>query len=121
MNSYGCDGTSGLPPGLDRSFVMCTHTFFNCSWVDDANLTFTGDAPKDYTTAVMGNKTIQWIETVVRGKPTHPPFYAWIGPHAPHLPSTPAPWYNDHPIGRLPAPREDWSPPYRLYTPSVQP
>lgn len=36
---------------------------------------------------------------------THPPFYAWIGPHAPHLPSTPAPWYENHPIGLLKAPR----------------
>jgi len=24
------------------------------------------------------------------------------GPHAPHKPSTPAPWYADHPIGNLP-------------------
>ena len=31
MNSYGCDGTSGLPPGLDRQLTMCTHVFFNCS------------------------------------------------------------------------------------------
>jgi hypothetical protein len=36
MNSYGCDGTSGLPPGLDRQLTMCTHTFFNCSWVVSA-------------------------------------------------------------------------------------
>eukprot|EP01051_Picozoa_sp_SAG22_P001741 SAG22_NODE_72_length_22344_cov_95.586559_8_plen_259_part_00 len=112
MNSYGCDGVSGLPPGLDRSFVMCTHTFFNCSWVDDAKLTQTGDVPADYTTSVMGNKSVAWIRQVVEGKPEHPPFYAWIGPHAPHLPSTPAPWYEDHPIGLLKAPREEWSPPY---------
>lgn len=28
-----------------------------------------------------------------------------MGPHAPHLPSTPAPWYADHPIGNLPVPK----------------
>ena len=60
----------------------------------------------------MGNKSVAWIRQVVEGKPDHPPFYAWIGPHAPHLPSTPAPWYEDHPIGLLKAPREEWSPPY---------
>ena len=52
--------------------------------------------------------------SVLDGGKTHPPFYAWIGPHAPHLPSTPAPWYIDHPIGLLPAPREAWSPPYNF-------
>ena len=28
MVSYGCDNISGLPPGVDRQFMMCTHTFF---------------------------------------------------------------------------------------------
>eukprot|EP01047_Picozoa_sp_COSAG01_P091759 COSAG01_NODE_23288_length_810_cov_22.361997_2_plen_140_part_00 len=34
-----------------------------------------------------------------------------MGPHAPHLPSTPAPWYADHPIGLTPLPRDgpDWN------------
>ena len=34
------------------------------------------------------------------------PFFVWIGPHAPHLPSTPAPWYSTDPIGLLEPPRE---------------
>lgn len=28
MVSFGCDNVSGLPPGVDRQYVMCTHTFF---------------------------------------------------------------------------------------------
>jgi len=104
MDSYGCDG-SGLPPALDRSLVMCTHTFFNCSWVNDSQLLRTGDRPEDYTTSVLGNASVAWIRSVLEMGKTHPPFYAWIGPHAPHLPSTPAPWYSDHPIGLLKAPR----------------
>jgi hypothetical protein len=99
MVSYGCDNISGLPPGVDRQFMMCTHTFFNCSWADDETVVHTGDAPEDYTTSIVGNKTIDWIKSVVAKGPTHPPFFAWVGPHAPHLPSTPAPWYADHPIG----------------------
>ena len=31
MGSYGCDGKSGLPPGIDRQLTMCTHTFFSAS------------------------------------------------------------------------------------------
>ncbi len=36
----------------------------------------------------------------------HRPFFAWVGPHAPHLPSTPAPWYLEHPIGEIPVVKE---------------
>ena len=36
MTSYGCDGTSGLPPGLDHQITMCTHTFFDCDWVNSS-------------------------------------------------------------------------------------
>ena len=57
----------------------------------------------------MANASLKWIESVLRQGDTHPPFFAWIGPHAPHLPATPAPWYADHPIGLLRAPRgEPW-------------
>ena len=55
----------------------------------------------------MGNASLQWIESVLKQGDTHPPFFAWIGPHAPHLPATPAPWYAQHPIGQLRAPRGD--------------
>lgn len=105
MDSYGCDGVSGLPPGLDRSLVMCTHTFFNCSWVNDSTLVFTGDEPENYTTSIVGNASVDWLRSVLEMGDTHPPAYLWIGPHAPHLPATPAPWYEDHPIGLLKAPR----------------
>ena len=65
MTSYGCDGTSGLPPGVDRQVVMCIHTYFECDWVNDTVLTHTGSAPEDYTTSVMGNASIAWIKSVL--------------------------------------------------------
>ena len=43
--------------------------------------------------------SINWIREVVTQNGTqgkgyeHPPFFAYIGVHAPHLPSSPAPWY----------------------------
>ena len=101
-----------MPPGLDRQLVMCTHTFFNCSWVNDTASVKTGAAPDDYTTSVLGNASLTWINQVLESGKDHPPFYAWIGPHAPHLPSTPAPWYADHPIGLLKPPRDDVDPRY---------
>ena len=39
---------------------------------------------------------------MVETGPDHPPFFAYLGPHAPHKPSQPAPWYADHPIANTP-------------------
>ena len=58
MVSFGCDNISGLPPGVDRQFMMCTHTFFNCSWADDETVVHTGNAPEEYTTSIVGNKSV---------------------------------------------------------------
>ena len=91
-STYGCTNGTGMPPGLDRQLVMCTHTFVNCAWVNQTDSVFTGDRPEDYTTSVMGNASLAWIKSVMDSGKDHPPFYAWIGPHAPHLPSTPVPW-----------------------------
>ena len=55
------------------------------------------------TTSQIGNASLAWIQSVVqRGGPGHPPFFAWLGPHAPHKPSTPPQWYENHSIGELP-------------------
>ena len=59
-------------------------------------------ALNDYTTAQIGNASLTWIQSVVEAGPDHPPFFAWLGPHAPHKASTPAAWYAEHPVGNLP-------------------
>merc|ERR1712130_207112 len=47
----------------------------------------------DYTTAVVGNRSIEWIRKVAgKGKP----FFAYIAPKAAHEPFTPATWYKDY-------------------------
>eukprot|EP01063_Lacrimia_lanifica_P011237 TRINITY_DN18059_c0_g1_i1.p1 TRINITY_DN18059_c0_g1~~TRINITY_DN18059_c0_g1_i1.p1 ORF type:complete len:570 (+),score=192.11 TRINITY_DN18059_c0_g1_i1:74-1783(+) len=44
-----------------------------------------------YTTATLGNKTVEFIHEVAgKGRP----FFVYFAPHAPHTPSTPAPWYE---------------------------
>jgi N-acetylglucosamine-6-sulfatase len=96
----------GAIPTLYVKFHTALILLQNCSWVDDSHVVHTGDAPEDYTTSLVGNKSISWIKSILAAGPTHPPFFAWLGPHAPHLPSTPAPWYLDHPIGKIEAPRD---------------
>jgi len=41
-----------------------------------------------YQTAQIGNRTLRWLDGD-RSKP----FFAYVGPHAPHFPAQPAPWH----------------------------
>ena len=139
MTDYGCTpdatpgGGDGSPSGVDRSYIMCKHVFYNETWIDkgapdsppSGKVNVTGATPDEYTTSLIGNTTMRWLKSIFEGSPpgtdsdtvlreTEPspsasapaaarrPFFVWIGPHAPHLPSTPASWYLDHPVGELP-------------------
>jgi N-acetylglucosamine-6-sulfatase len=44
-----------------------------------------------YQTSQIGNRTQRWLEEVLGGPK---PVFAYLGPHAPHYPAQPAPWYN---------------------------
>jgi len=111
MDTFGC-AEGYQAPHLDRALIMCNHAFFNEKWADDRDpfranatstaLNHTGSEPREYTTSIIGNASIAWMRSVIESGPDHPPFFAWLGPHAPHKPSTPAPWYADHPIGNTP-------------------
>jgi len=45
-----------------------------------------------YQTTQIGNRSLEWIKEVANGPK---PFFAYLGPHAPHYPAIPAPWYVD--------------------------
>mmetsp|Transcript_59848 Transcript_59848/g.165550 ORF Transcript_59848/g.165550 Transcript_59848/m.165550 type:complete len:558 (+) Transcript_59848:34-1707(+) len=47
-----------------------------------------------YGTSTIGNKTIEWIQSLQEA-PEWRPFFLYFAPHAPHSPATPAPWYRD--------------------------
>ena len=47
--------------------------------------------PSSYQTSQMGNRTVAWIEEMIEAAT---PFFAWVGPHAPHYPADPAPWHQ---------------------------
>jgi N-acetylglucosamine-6-sulfatase len=113
MDSYGCK-PGFKTPHVDRFLVMCNHNFFNETWADDRDphtpgppgtnvaLNKTAAASADYTTSIIGNASIAWMKSVIESGPDHPPFFAYLGPHAPHKPSQPAAWYADHPIANTP-------------------
>jgi hypothetical protein len=81
-------------------FTPCPCPLPRPQWIDfgapdsppSPALNFTGDSPDEYTTSLIGNSTLRWIRSVVETGQGHRPFFAWVGPHAPHLPSTPAKW-----------------------------
>ena len=60
-----------------------------------------------YQTTQLGNRTIRWLEAILDEKSKEDgaerPFFAHIGPHAPHYPAQPAPWY-EHAFDHLCAP-----------------
>ena len=125
MNSYGCDGSDTVADGVDRMKVMCGANFYNQQWADftvaangtvSGSLHKTGSAPEDYTTTMIGNASLAWIKEVVASNKAaaaegragdHKPFFAYLGPHAPHLPSTPPPYAVDPAIAEIPVPVDD--------------
>jgi N-acetylglucosamine-6-sulfatase len=94
-----------IQPGFSRWFANGGGNYFNTSFNDDRSPTgmFHANASfyAGYQTSILGNVSINWIKEVVTKNGTagagykHPPFFAYVGVHAPHLPSSPAPWYEE--------------------------
>lgn len=117
-----CGANIHVPSAYTSFFAMCQEvTYYNMSFNDDGRMVHHGQAPTDYLTAVLGNRTLSFLQnatgaTSAREKEAAaaeaagadasgagaegasapaalPPFYMYFAPHAPHLPATPAPWY----------------------------
>ncbi|XP_065909791.1 N-acetylglucosamine-6-sulfatase-like isoform X1 [Dysidea avara] len=81
-------------PGVDDYLLMCnSDRYFNVSLVNANGHYISGFQPQDYLTAIVGNATVKFIEKALQNDK---PFFAYIGPHAPHYPATPAPCAKDH-------------------------
>ena len=88
------------PPGWDRFFGMCdqasnhdpllgaTGGYYDVDWVDSTKgeIWATGHTPTEYTTSLIGNLTVEWIEQVGA---KHQPFLSVSGVRAPHQPCPP--------------------------------
>jgi hypothetical protein len=59
------------------------------------------DGGSNYGTALIGNRTEAFVR---RALDADVPFFAYVAPHAPHEPATPAPWYAEL-YGEAAAPR----------------
>ena len=54
-----------------------------------------------YQTTQIGNRTLRWLHGAIDDPR---PFFAYVGPHAPHFPAEPAPWHRKA-FAALAAPR----------------
>ena len=113
METYGCLGKGWVPPEIDRGFFMCDPDYYNVTWGNFSHgrgsVVTTGDRPEEYTTSLVGNATLQWLKQVVgedNSKRSRVPFFAFVGPHAPHLPATPPPYAVDPSLSHIRAPRD---------------
>jgi N-acetylglucosamine-6-sulfatase len=80
-------------PGWDRFMGMCNTAYYDVHWNDGGTLTFTGSDPEDYTTSIVGNRTVAFIREVAAASLAEggKPFLAVAATRAPHSPQTPAP------------------------------
>lgn len=104
-------GRGIVPAGFDvakgDAFVaMCNEAYYNVTWTVNGVITPTGDGPSDYSQAFLGNASLPWITHAASAASTGgPPFFAFLAPHAPHLPAQPAPWHANAPLPSYTAPR----------------
>ena len=72
---------------------MCNTAYYNVHWNDGGTLTYTGSAPDEYTTSIVGNRTVRFIHEVAGASLAEGghPFLAVAATRAPHGPQTPAP------------------------------
>ena len=98
-----CKGDHLSPlPGFDTWLAMCNdNRYFENEFNRNGTLYKTKDNPEDYLTSVIGNATVDFVEASLK---KGGPFFAFVAPHAPHKPATPAPWY-EHEFADYKAPR----------------
>ena len=90
----------GWPDGWDVFFGMCDQLstpqggYYSVNWVDSASgaIHFTGTQPSNYTTSVVGNKTVAYLRSKASSAT---PFFVSAAVRAPHAPQLPPPWYAD--------------------------
>ena len=80
-------------PGFDDYNAMCNDNKYYKNIFTNGVIYTSGTSPEDYLTSIIGNSTIEFIDKALSNGE---PFFAYVAPHAPHVPSTPAPWYMDN-------------------------
>lgn len=95
----------GTRAALSDFHVMCEEVkFYNISFNHNGVIVKTGDGPSDYLTSYIGNRSLEWLDTVTAPGQSLP-WLGYVAHHAPHLPATPAPWYANASVPSETAPR----------------
>lgn len=94
LNNYPVNaGRNYVPPGwTDWAAFIANNDdgdfFYNYTMNENGTLVQYGDAPEDYSTDVILDKSLTFIENSVKADS---PFFLFVSVYAPHGPSTPAP------------------------------
>jgi N-acetylglucosamine-6-sulfatase len=86
-----CGPNIHVPAGMSDCFLMCEEVrYYNLTYNDNGKTVKGGDAPTDYLTSVLGNRSLAFLRSATEAAQ---PFFLYLAVHAPHLPAVPAPWY----------------------------
>ena len=92
-----------VPKGWSDFFSLNNECqYYNNSYNDNGKTVRFGDSPTDYMTSTIGNRSLAFIKKALDSKT---PFFAYIAPHASHMPTTVAPWYMNAALPSYKAPR----------------
>jgi len=76
-----------------NNYLGKTYYQYDASVSDNSSVQrISGDWGQRYQTSQIGNRTLKWLDRAIE-QVDDKPFFAYLGPHAPHFPATPAPWY----------------------------
>jgi N-acetylglucosamine-6-sulfatase len=86
LNGYG-PAAPYQAPGWDEWHVFKNVAYFNYTLVENGSEVAFGSADTDYSTDVLRDRAVQFIQNA----PTDQPFFLYFAVKAPHGPATPAP------------------------------
>jgi len=86
INGYNL-GAPYIPPGWDEWHAFKNVAYFNYTLEDNGSEVAYGSADADYSTDVLRDLAVQFIQSAPSGQP----FFLYFAPKAPHAPETPAP------------------------------
>jgi N-acetylglucosamine-6-sulfatase len=88
LNDYDELPAGYVPPGWDEWFAIAQPgpqiRYYDYELNENGNIVNYGDAPSEYSTSVLQEKAVGFVEGA-------DPFFLYLAPIAPHPPSTPAP------------------------------
>jgi N-acetylglucosamine-6-sulfatase len=106
-NDYNdfCDANVHVPSDWSNVMLMCNdNLYFGNKFNIDGKMVKKNESV--YLTNVIGNASISWIDNAAK---KGVPFFAYIAPHSPHVPATPAHEYENANIYSSTSPRtENW-------------